>query len=145
MRALLGWRLVAGRDFLDESSLQRLFLIAREIFGIDTAVVPVSIEVSPGTINASKVALLSAHNVQRLSIGVQSFVDSEVNAVGRSQNSETVGKAIGLIKAAEIPVLNIDLIYGLSGQTEESWLFSLEAAVQYEPEEIYIYPLYVVH
>ena len=39
--------------------------------------------------------------------------------------------------------LNIDLIYGIAGQTPDSWRYSLDAAVAYRPEEIYLYPLYV--
>lgn len=44
---------------------------------------------------------------------------------------------------AGIPVLNIDLIYGIEGQTEESWRTSLDAALAWRPEELYLYPLYV--
>ncbi|MFD1045139.1 hypothetical protein ACFQ1S_05810, partial [Kibdelosporangium lantanae] len=51
--------------------------------------------------------------------------------------------ALAAIRAAGIPVLNIDLIYGITGQTETSWLASLNAALAWQPEELYLYPLYV--
>jgi oxygen-independent coproporphyrinogen-3 oxidase len=54
-----------------------------------------------------------------------------------------VEAALGRIRDARIPVLNIDLIYGIDGQTEHSWLSSLDAALGWEPEELYLYPLYV--
>lgn len=46
------------------------------------------------------------------------------------------------MKQADFPILNLDLIYGLPGQTMVSWLYSLDSAIVYEPEEIFIYPLY---
>jgi oxygen-independent coproporphyrinogen-3 oxidase len=50
---------------------------------------------------------------------------------------------LGRIRDLAFPSLNIDLIYGLPGQTVESWLTSLHAALRWEPEELYVYPLYV--
>src|SRR5690606_757062 len=44
---------------------------------------------------------------------------------------------------ARVPVLNLDLIYGIAGQTEATWRESLETALQWRPEELYLYPLYV--
>jgi oxygen-independent coproporphyrinogen-3 oxidase len=51
--------------------------------------------------------------------------------------------ALDAVRAAGIPVLNIDLIYGIDGQTRESWRASLKTALRWIPEEIYLYPLYV--
>ena len=47
------------------------------------------------------------------------------------------------IRRAGFPTLNIDLIYGLPGQSVASWLESLRAALRWQPEELYLYPLYV--
>jgi oxygen-independent coproporphyrinogen-3 oxidase len=54
-----------------------------------------------------------------------------------------VEAALGRIRDAGVPVLNIDLIYGIDGQTEQSWQRSLDAALAWRPEELYLYPLYV--
>ena len=47
------------------------------------------------------------------------------------------------MREAGFPTINIDLIYGLPGQTVNSWLQSIESALRFQPEEIYLYPLYV--
>jgi oxygen-independent coproporphyrinogen-3 oxidase len=79
----------------------------------------------------------------RLSIGVQSFVDTEARAAVRPQRRADVEAALGRIREAGIPILNIDLIYGIDGQTERTWQQSLDAALAWAPEELYLYPLYV--
>jgi len=54
-----------------------------------------------------------------------------------------VRKALGVMRGARFPVINVDLIYGIEGQSPASWEVWLAQAVEYEPEEIYLYPLYV--
>jgi oxygen-independent coproporphyrinogen-3 oxidase len=81
--------------------------------------------------------------VSRISLGVQSFVEAEVAAAGRAQRTATLAGALDAIRAAGFPTLNVDLIYGLPGQTVASWLGSLEMALRWAPEELYLYPLYV--
>jgi len=129
--------------YLDESSLESLFEIAERIFGVDPQNIPVSVETSPLTAETGKLRLLREHGVDRISIGVQSFIEAEVNAVGRSQKTAVVEQALDRIRGIGFPVLNIDLIYGLPGQTTGSWLASLCAALRFAPEELYLYPLYV--
>ena len=129
--------------YLDAQHLERLFLIAEEIFEVDCAATPISIETSPGTATLEKLKVLRDHNVERVSIGVQSFVDAEAASAGRSQRALEVEQALRRINSFEFPVLNIDLIYGLAGQDKESWLYSLERALEHAPAEVYLYPLYV--
>jgi oxygen-independent coproporphyrinogen III oxidase len=129
--------------YLDESSLESLFEIAERIFGVDPQNIPVSVETSPLTAETGKLRLLRERGVDRISIGVQSFIEAEVNAVGRSQKTAVVEQALDRIRSIGFPTLNIDLIYGLPGQTTGSWLASLGAALRFAPEELYLYPLYV--
>lgn len=129
--------------YLDEPGLESLFDIAEGIFGIDPQSIPVSVETSPLTAETGKLRLLRERGVDRISIGVQSFIEAEVKAVGRSQKNAVVELALDRIRNAGFPTLNIDLIYGLPGQTTESWLASLRAALRFAPEELYLYPLYV--
>jgi oxygen-independent coproporphyrinogen III oxidase len=129
--------------YLDESSLESLFDVAERTFGVDPQNIPVSVETSPLTAESGKLRLLRERGVDRVSIGVQSFIEAEVKAAGRSQRGAVVEKALERIRGAGFPALNIDLIYGLPGQTTESWLESLRAALRFEPEELYLYPLYV--
>jgi oxygen-independent coproporphyrinogen III oxidase len=128
--------------YLDEASLESLFEVAEQTFGVDPQNIPVSVETSPLTAEAGKLRLLRDRGVDRISIGVQSFVEAEVKAVGRSQKTTVVEQALDRIRGVGFATLNIDLIYGLPGQTTGSWLESLRAALRFEPEELYLYPLY---
>ena len=129
--------------FLAVNELHELFDLVETNFSIHPAKIPVSVETSPQTATKEKLLVLKARGVDRVSIGVQSFVEAEVQAVGRSQSSEIVCKALNEIKTIGFATLNVDLIYGLPGQTEETWRGSLASALQFQPEEVYIYPLYV--
>lgn len=129
--------------YLDCDGLTRLFDIATRLFHVNLNRTPISVETSPATAGAARLQLLRTYGVDRISIGVQSFIEAEVAAVGRSQRTATVEAALETIRATGFPTLNIDLIYGLPGQTIASWLHSLERALEYRPEELYLYPLYV--
>ncbi|WP_198153646.1 STM4012 family radical SAM protein [Catenuloplanes japonicus] len=105
--------------------------------------VPLSVETSPATATPDRLAVLAAPGTTRVSIGVQSFLDAEARAAGRPQHRSEVERALGVIRDAGIPLLNIDLIYGIDGQTARTWRESLDAALAWRPEELYLYPLYV--
>ncbi|MBX9692937.1 MAG: STM4012 family radical SAM protein [Cyanobacteria bacterium] len=128
---------------LEARQLERLFQLAARSFSLDVSTTPISVETSPLTAQPDKLQVMRSFSVDRVSIGVQSFLDDEVRAVGRSQNEKDVLKALTRIKGEEFPILNIDLIYGLPGQTRSSFLHSIKKAVIFAPEEIYLYPLYV--
>ncbi len=129
--------------FLEMQELERVFDLAATVFGIDSHDAPTSVETSPHSAEAKKLALLKQRGVKRVSIGIQSFIDSEVMAVGRSQASAVVERALAAIRETDFPVLNIDLMYGLPEQTASSWQYSLRKTLEYSPEEIYLYPLYI--
>jgi oxygen-independent coproporphyrinogen-3 oxidase len=129
--------------YLQPAQLQEVFSIVRELFAVDCRKVPTSVETSPRTADAERLAVLKEHGVDRVSIGVQSLLEAEVNASGRAQKNEWVESAIGRIRELGFPTLNVDLIYGLPGQTMESWLTSLRSALRWWPEEFYLYPLYI--
>jgi oxygen-independent coproporphyrinogen III oxidase len=111
--------------------------------GADLRTIPLSVEASPATATADRLAVLAERGATRLSLGVQSFVDAEARAAVRPQRRADVEAALGRIREARIPVLNIDLIYGIDGQSAATWRLSLDAALAWRPEEIYLYPLYV--
>lgn len=111
--------------------------------GVDLRKIPASVETSPETAEPDKLALLRDRGVDRISIGVQSFVEREAALVKRAQKNQRVAAALHDIRRAGFPTLNIDLIYGLPDQTPETWLQSLHAALEWRPEELYLYPLYV--
>lgn len=129
--------------FLSPDGLHQLFDIAEQFLGAAPHGMPVSVETSPLTATPEKLRVLRERGVDRISIGVQSFVEDEVHAVGRAQKTTAVEMALAHLRDAGFPTLNVDLMYGLPGQTIETWLFSLRQTLRFSPEEIYLYPLYV--
>jgi oxygen-independent coproporphyrinogen-3 oxidase len=129
--------------FLTAAELERLCDIAERRMGADLRAVPLSVEASPATATADRLAVLADRGTTRLSLGVQSFDDTEARSAVRPQRRADVEAALGRVRDARIPVLNIDLIYGIDGQTDDSWLKSLDAALAWQPEELYLYPLYI--
>jgi oxygen-independent coproporphyrinogen-3 oxidase len=129
--------------FLDVSQLDRLFRIASSMTGVTTASIPVSIEASPATIDGEKLAFLRALGIERLSIGVQSVDDEVSAALGRPQRATDALTALASARDARFPVLNVDLIYGGESRRTGSWRDTVRQILQFRPEEIYLYPLYV--
>jgi oxygen-independent coproporphyrinogen III oxidase len=129
--------------FLDLDSLGAILDLPGGAMGVKTGSVPTSCESSPETLTLDKVALLAQYGIERLSIGVQSFLPDETRSLGRIQGAKQVDDALCWIRDSTIPLLNIDLIYGIRGQTTQTWRDSLLRALSYEPEELYLYPLYV--
>ncbi|MBB5369914.1 MULTISPECIES: STM4012 family radical SAM protein [unclassified Janthinobacterium] len=129
--------------YLSAAQLDALLCGARDILGIDLQQTPAGIEASPETITAERLAVCRAHGIDRVSLGIQSFAAGEMRALARPQQNATVHHAIGLIREAGFPTLNLDLIYGIAGQTVDSLLASIDSALAFKPEELYLYPLYV--
>jgi oxygen-independent coproporphyrinogen-3 oxidase len=125
--------------FLNAPELERLLDVTRPM----TGQVSLSVETSPDTATPDRLAVLAERGTTRISIGVQTFDDAEARAAVRPQKRSTVEAALDAIRKEPFPVLNIDLIYGITGQTETSWLSSLRSALAWQPEELYLYPLYV--
>lgn len=129
--------------YLNASELAQLFEMIIDDYGVDVTRTPISVESSPATATQERLELLAHYQVNRVSIGVQSFIESEVRSVGRQQKNAEVTKALETIRKAGIPILNIDLIYGMPEQDAQRWHYSLQRCLDFAPEEIYLYPLYV--
>ncbi|RSS62711.1 coproporphyrinogen III oxidase family protein [Streptomyces sp. WAC07061] len=129
--------------YLTAEELTRLCDISENIMGADLKAASWSVETSPATATADRIAVLAERGATRVSIGVQSFLDEEARAAVRPQKRAEVEASLARLKEAGFPILNIDLIYGIDGQTERTFRVSLDAALAWEPEEIYLYPLYV--
>jgi oxygen-independent coproporphyrinogen-3 oxidase len=129
--------------YLNEAELGAVFDIAERVMGASLSAIPIGVEASPDTLTPGKVSFLKERGVERVSIGVQSFIEVEAANSGRPQSRAVVDAALSMLAGAGFPALNIDLIYGLPGQTVDTWLYSLHEALRYAPEELYLYPLYV--
>lgn len=130
-------------SLLSAAQIDYLFTLLRDTLGLDSAGAPGSFELSPDTVTADKLAVLQAHGVERVSIGVQSFVDAEARAMGRQQPPALLDTVLRQIAEQRFAVFNLDLIYGIPGQTAASWQHSLQRALDYRPDELFLYPLYV--
>jgi oxygen-independent coproporphyrinogen-3 oxidase len=127
---------------LEGAQLERIFAAVRQHFDV-TSEAEVTVECAPGTLTSAVLESLQRCGVNRVSLGVQSFVDEEAAAVGRLHKRAVVLDDIARLRAAGITNLNIDLIAGLPHQTAESWEFSLEEAIATGAGHVSVYMLEV--
>ena len=105
--------------------------------------VEVTLEANPDSVDAALLRRLRRAGVNRLSLGMQSACDRELASVHRPHDFAQTEGAVQATRAAKIKNLNLDLIYGLPGQTDESWRDSVEKALALEPEHLSCYGLTV--
>ena len=103
--------------------------------------VEATMEAAPGTINAHAIARWQAAGINRVSLGVQSFVTKELTRTGRKHTALTVGSDVALLRGYGLMNINLDLIAGLPGQTLASWNESLRWIEQLEPTHVSVYML----
>jgi oxygen-independent coproporphyrinogen-3 oxidase len=101
----------------------------------------VTVEANPETVDRAMADGLAAAGVTRVSMGAQSFDDRVLAALGRVHDAARVATAVAALRAAGVPALNLDLIYGGPGEDAASWADSLEAAVALAPEHLSAYAL----
>ena len=127
---------------LEAAQLRRVFDAVRGQF----SVVPdaeVTVECAPGTLTPEVLETLLECGVNRVSLGVQSFVDREAAAVGRLHKRANIVDDISRLRAAGITNINIDLIAGLPHQMAESWKESLEQTIASGAQHASVYMLEV--
>jgi oxygen-independent coproporphyrinogen-3 oxidase len=98
-----------------------------------------TMEAAPGSITAGKARAWSECGINRVSLGVQSFVEGEIRRTGRKHSAETVVSDLALLRGAGIANYNLDLIAGLAGQTEASWRESLDWIERLAPPHVSVY------
>src|ERR1700675_4491834 len=115
-------------SILDAPQLLRIFAAVRDRFTVAPDA-EITVECAPGTLTPALIETLLQCGVNRVSLGVQSFVDQEAQSVGRLHKRSTVLEEIGRWREAGLGNINIDLIAGLPNQTAESWAFSVSATI----------------
>lgn len=101
----------------------------------------VTVEANPGTVDPGGLRELSGAGVNRLSLGVQSFQDSLLDVLGRIHSAGEAVAAVRAAREAGFENLNLDLIFGIPGQSTGDWLETLGRAVELAPEHIAVYGL----
>jgi oxygen-independent coproporphyrinogen-3 oxidase len=125
---------------LPSELLQRAIRFSLDLFGVRSGA-EISVEANPGTVDSRYLQLLVEAGANRLSLGVQSFDDRELGLIGRIHNKEQACAAFTTARAAGFHNINLDLMYGLPGQTPDSWRKSLEQGLQLGAEHLSLYQL----
>ena len=105
----------------------------------------VTFECEPGTLNLEKVKTLKEIGITRISLGVESFNDAILEENGRAHLSPEVQRAYDWIQDVGFPQVNIDLIAGMIGETDDNWTAGLEKALAMQPDNITIYQMELPH
>ena len=129
-------------SLLSPELIARLFAAMRAEFQVDPHA-EITVECAPGQLSDATLAALVAAGVNRVSLGVQSFIDREAHSSGRLHGRAIVADDLSRLRAAGITNLNVDLIAGLAGQTLASWNESLQILIDSGVPHASIYMLEV--
>ena len=129
-------------SLLPPEELKKLFFVLRQEFKI-LPKAEVTVECAPGTLTDAVIQTLVTRGVNRVSLGVQSFVDQEAASVARLHTREKTLSDIDWLRKAGISNINVDLIAGLPHQTRESWEYSLQQAIATGVPHVSVYMLEV--
>ncbi|MBZ5573602.1 MAG: radical SAM family heme chaperone HemW [Acidobacteriia bacterium] len=127
---------------LEIEQLERLFVTISQNFEVSSTA-EITVECAPGTLTDAVIETLRRCGVNRVSLGVQSFVDQEAASVGRLHNRTAVLNDITRLRAAGVTNINVDLIAGLPHQTAESWGSSLQQTIASGAPHVSVYMLEV--
>jgi putative oxygen-independent coproporphyrinogen III oxidase len=129
-------------SLLPADLLQNLFAAVRGEFAVDSDA-EITVECAPGQLEDATLEAMAACGVNRVSFGVQSFVDEEAKHTGRLHTRAIALRDVERVRRAGIGRVNLDLIAGLPGQTRASWRESLEVLFDAEPDHASVYMLEV--
>jgi len=129
-------------SLLPAELLLRLFAAIRQEFAVERDA-EITVECAPGQLEDEALAAMAAGGVNRVSFGVQSFVDEEARRAGRLHTRAVALRDVERVRRAGIVRVNLDLITGLAGQTRKSWRESLEVLAGAEPDHASVYMLEV--
>ena len=101
----------------------------------------VTFECEPGTLQKAKLETLKSIGVTRLSLGIEHFDDEILAANGRAHLSPEIYRAYQWIREVDFPQVNIDLIAGMVGETEEKWREAVRRAIELQPDSVTIYQM----
>jgi oxygen-independent coproporphyrinogen-3 oxidase len=127
-------------SFLSTAQLERLVtgLTAK---GNWSRAAEITFECEPGTLSETKLATLRDFGVTRLSLGVENFDDRILEINGRAHRSPEIGKVYHHARALGFPQINIDLIAGMMGETDENWRACIQRTIALSPDSVTIYQM----
>jgi oxygen-independent coproporphyrinogen-3 oxidase len=101
----------------------------------------VTFECEPGTLTEAKLAAIRGIGVTRLSLGVENFDDNILELNGRAHRSPEIGRAYAFARSLDFPQINIDLIAGMLGETDENWRACIDKTLELQPDSVTIYQM----
>lgn len=101
----------------------------------------VTVEANPETVTDEVAGILASAGVRRVSMGCQSFEPRLLHALERKHRPERVPEAIAMLRAAGVPQVNLDLIFGIPGSSSDDWMRDLDAALALAPDHVSAYGL----
>jgi oxygen-independent coproporphyrinogen-3 oxidase len=125
---------------LAEGELSRILDAAYRLFTIENGA-EVTAEANPATASKEKLVAMRRMGINRISVGVQSFSDAELSVLGRVHSADDARRFLSTASASGFDNINVDLMYGIPGQTSESWRRTLEETVRLSPSHISAYSL----
>ncbi len=103
----------------------------------------VTFECEPGTLNEAKLRMIREIGVTRLSLGIEHFDDSVLELNGRAHRSKEIFRAYEFARSIDFPQINIDLIAGMMGETDELWRRNIDKVIELAPDCVTIYQMEV--
>ena len=100
-----------------------------------------TVEANPATVDRQRADAMAERGATRVSIGAQSFIPSELAFLQRNHNPEDIDEVIAIVRASGIGRINLDLIFGIPGQTCDTWAYSLEHALSLGVDHLACYGL----
>ena len=100
-----------------------------------------TMEANPGSVSARKAGVLKKFGVNRISLGVQSWDDALLKLLGREHDARQAEQSFRILRAAGFSNINVDLMFGLPGQTIQQWQATLEKTISLQPEHVSTYCL----
>ena len=125
---------------LTAEDISKIIGAARKFFKFSLDV-EITVEVNPGAVDQERFAGYNRAGVNRISIGAQSFQNTNLEFLGRIHSEKDIYLAVKWARKAGFDNMGLDLIYGIPGQTRKSWLLDLQKAVDLKPEHLSCYML----
>jgi len=127
-------------SMLSPGHLTRLFTALRETIDF-SELAEVTLEANPATFDLTKARLFRDLGVTRVSLGIQSFTPHVLEILGREHTVAQASEAVGILREAGIPSINIDLMFSIPSQSKSDWQNTLQHAISLKPDHISAYNL----
>lgn len=125
---------------LSPAMLRRLFAGLQRVLDFP-ALEEICLEANPATFDLKKARLFRSLGVTRVSLGIQSFSAQVLKTLGREHSPEQAIRSVDILREAEMPSINIDLMFSIPGQSVEDWMQTLATTIALEPHHVSAYNL----